>query len=211
MSPSRLRELAQRPLVEPAPLPEPERCDLCGEPLPPEHRHVLDLASGQPECACRACSILFDRGAAGGDHYRLIPERRLRLQDRAVDARLWAALGIPVDLAFVTVADGGTPLARYPAPVGLITSAPARDAWAQMTDADPVLASMEPDVEALLLNRARGANERWLVPVDDCFRLAAVLREHWTGFQGGDVVWQEIARFFAALNEEHDRKEARCR
>ena len=30
-------------------------------------------------CACTACRILFDRSAAGGGHYRLIPDRRLRL------------------------------------------------------------------------------------------------------------------------------------
>jgi hypothetical protein len=201
---STLRRLAQRPATRQA--AETERCDLCAEPLPPEHRHLLDLATGQAECACRACAILFDRGQAGGDHYRLIPERRLALRD-AVDGRLWAALGIPVDLAFVvhdSVAE--RVMARYPSPGGLIAHAVAPDAWELLVAAIPVLATLEPDVEALLVDAARGASEQWIVPIDDCFRLSARLREHWTGFTGGETVWEEIAGFFAELHERHDPK-----
>ena len=209
---SRLRRLAQRGApAAPAAAADPpqlERCDLCAAPLPPEHRHLLDLDTGQPECACRACVILFDRGQAGGDHYRLIPERRLRLDAPGLDDRVWAALGIPVDVAFVTVRGAtGAVVARYPSPIGLTTAAPAPDAWEQVVAAEPALAGLEPDVEALLVNRARGAHERWLVPIDDCFRLAARLREHWTGFNGGDAVWEQIAGFFAELHEQHDSKE----
>ena len=204
MNTTALRRLAQ---ARPAPPAALERCDLCGEPLPAEHRHLLDLATGTPECACRACAILFDRGQAGGGHYRLIPERRLSLPAIAGEDRLWAALGIPVDLAFVTCGAGGV-VARYPSPIGLTTATPAADAWAQVVAANPALAALEPDVEALLVNRARGARERWLVPVDDCFRLAARLREHWRGFHGGDAVWEEIARFFADLHARYDPKEA---
>jgi hypothetical protein len=199
-----LRRLAQQ---RPAAPVVAERCDLCAEPLPPEHRHLLDLGSGQPQCACRACAILFDRGQAGGDHYRLIPERRVCLPALADEDRLWAALGIPVNLAFITRGAGHV-VARYPSPVGLTTAAPAPDAWEQVAAANPALADLEPDVEALLVNRTRGARERWIVPLDDCFRLAAALREHWRGFQGGDAVWEAIAGFFVDLHVRYDSKEA---
>jgi hypothetical protein len=204
VSMSALRRLAQ---PRPAPAAAPECCDLCGDPLPAEHRHLLDLATGMPECACRACSILFDRGQAGGSHYRLIPERRVSLPALADEDRLWAALGIPVELAFVTNGEHG-PIARYPSPIGLTTATPPADAWAQVVTANPGLADLEPDVEALLVNRAGGARERWIVPVDDCFRLAARLREHWRGFHGGDAVWEQIAGFFAELHARYDPKEA---
>jgi hypothetical protein len=205
-----VRTTALQRLAQPRP-PAPaavEHCDLCGEPLPDDHRHLLDLASGQPQCACRACAILFDRGQAGGDHYRLIPERRVCLPALAGEDRLWAALGIPVDLAFIT-SSGGRVIARYPSPLGLTTAAPAPDAWELLVGANPALADLEPDVEALLVNRARGARERWIVPVDDGFRLAARLRTHWRGFHGGDAVWEEIAGFFAELHARYDTKEAR--
>ena len=195
-----LRSLAQRP---PAPPVEPGRaqevCDLCAGPLAPEHRHVLDLDSGDPQCACRACAVLFDREQAGGGHYRLIPERRVRLDALAVDQRLFAALGIPVDLAFVYLdSRSGRVLARYPGALGLIAAAPAVDAWEQVVAAAPELRDLQPDVEALLLHRT----EAWIVPIDLCFRLAALVRQHWSGFTGGDRVWEEIARFFEELRSE---------
>jgi Family of unknown function (DUF5947) len=73
-------------------------------------------------------------------------------------------------------------------------------AWQQLEDANPVLATMEADVEALLVNRARGRHGHWLVPIDDCYRLVAVIRTRWRGFSGGKEVWLEIERFFEELD-----------
>lgn len=58
---------------------------------------------------------------------------------------------------------------------------------------------MAPGVQALLVNTAPGARERWVVPVDDCYRLMALVRREWTGLLGGSTVWPAIARFFADL------------
>jgi len=69
ISSPRLHRLAQR--RSEAPEEAEERCELCGTPLAPAHRHLLDLQSRQLLCACRACSTLFDRRAAGAGHYRL--------------------------------------------------------------------------------------------------------------------------------------------
>jgi hypothetical protein len=171
---------------------------------------VLDLDSGEPQCACRACAVLFDRDSAGGGHYRLIPERRLPLDDFRLADRLFPALGIPVDLAFVQLESrNDRVLARYPGAAGLIAALPAPDAWDELARANPELRSLEPDVEAFLANHARGASEHWIVPIDDCYRLAARVRETWSGFNGGERVWQEIAGFFEELRS--DRKEATWR
>jgi hypothetical protein len=59
---------------------------------------------------------------------------------------------------------------------------------------------MGADVEALLVNRARGARRQWLVPIDDCYRLVAVIRTRWRGFTGGKEVWLELERFFDDLD-----------
>src|SRR3712207_8943250 len=56
-----------------------EHCDLCGEPIPPEHRHLLEVSTREIMCACRPCSILFDSKAASEGRYGLIPARRLSL------------------------------------------------------------------------------------------------------------------------------------
>jgi hypothetical protein len=179
-----------------------ERCELCGEPIAAEHRHLLDLERRELMCACRACTILFDRKAAGAGHYRLVPERRLRLVDFALDDLAWEELRIPVDMAFFFRGSReGRVMAFYPGPMGATESLLELDAWEALEAANPVLATMEPDVEALLVNRARGARQHWIVPIDDCYRLAGLIRTHWRGLTGGREVWEQIGRFYERLEE----------
>ena len=63
-----------------------------------------------------------------------------------------------------------------------------------------MLGELEPDVEALLVNRARGARDHWLVPIDECYALVGLIRTRWRGFTGGQEVWEEIGRFFEQLD-----------
>jgi hypothetical protein len=84
--------------------------------------------------------------------------------------------------------------------MGATESLLALEAWRELERANPVLASLQPDVEALLVDRALGARRQWIVPIDECFRLVGVIRTHWTGLTGGRDVWQEIGRFFDELD-----------
>jgi hypothetical protein len=193
---SRLQELA-RPRGRRQPAPE-EQCDLCAEPIPSEHRHLLDLESRRLLCACRACSILFDRSGAGGGHYRLIPDRVLALEDFELDDATWQSFGIPVDMAFFFHSSAaGRVVAFYPSPLGATESLLDLDAWDGC-----VLAELEPDVEALLVNRTRGRRECWIVPVDRCYELVGIVRTHWKGFTGGGAVWEALDAFFDRLRKE---------
>jgi hypothetical protein len=177
-----------------------ERCELCGEPIGAGHRHLLDLDSRELMCACRACKILFDRGAAGGGHYRLVPDRRLALPDFRLDDASWAELRIPVDMAFFFHnSQVDRVVAFYPSPMGPTESELELSEWASLEQANPVLASMEIDVEALLVNRARGARQHFLVPIEDCYDLVGLIRTRWRGFSGGKEVWEEIERFYGDL------------
>jgi hypothetical protein len=199
MSPSKLRQVARRGAE--AREAELERCELCGEPIPPEHRHLLDLRSRELMCACRACKLLFDRGAAGGGHFRLVPDRRLRLADFELDDAAWEELRIPVEMAFFFHrSDAGRVVAFYPSPAGPTESLLELSAWDELEHANPVLGELEPDVEALLVNRTKGARRQWLVPLDECYRLVGLIRTHWRGLSGGSEVWQEIDRFFEELD-----------
>ena len=142
----------------------------------------------------------MDRRAAGGGHWRLIPERRLRLSDFVLDDLTWEQLQIPVDMAFFFASSSaGRVMALYPSPMGATESHLELAAWTELERANPVLTTLESDVEALLVNRARGARRQWLVPIDDCYRLVAVIRTRWRGFTGGKEVWLEIDGFFAEL------------
>ena len=199
MTGSRLAQLAQRSRA--LQRETQEHCELCGEPIPAQHRHVLDLSSGDLRCACRPCALLFDRPGAGGGHYRLVPERRLRLTGFELSDPLWEELRIPVDMAFFFHSTRAERVvAFYPGPMGATESLLELAAWEAIEGANPVLGDMEPDVEALLVNRARGARECWLVPIDDCYGLVGLIRTRWKGLTGGKDVWEEIGRYFAALD-----------
>jgi hypothetical protein len=182
-----------------------ERCELCGEPIPDAHRHLLEPSTHAVRCVCQACSLLFGKEAASAGKYRLIPDRRLCLEDFVISDAQWDALQVPVGLAFFfhsTPAD--RVLALYPGPAVPTESLLTLDAWKSLEESNPSLKALLPDVEALLVNRARGAREYYLVPIDECFGLVGVIRTHWRGLGGGQDVWKEIAAYFAALR-------ARCR
>ncbi|MFI2435961.1 DUF5947 family protein [Streptomyces sp. NPDC018693] len=171
-----------------------ERCDLCAAPVPGEHRHLYDGERQEVLCACRPCSLLFARGEASEGHYRLIPERRLRLPP--LDT---APLGVPVGLAFFVPHPDGTVVAHCPGPAGAVRWQVEAAAWRTVAAGCPLVESVAPDVEALLTNTARGARHHWIVPVDDCFRLVALVRREWRGLSGGTCVWPAVEAFLADL------------
>src|SRR5690348_6962995 len=87
---------ALRRFAQPRPLRE--RCDLCSVELAETHAHLLELASRRLVCACDACAVLFDNQAAG--KYRRVPRRFQLLADFRLAEEQWAALQLPIDLAF---------------------------------------------------------------------------------------------------------------
>ncbi len=172
--------LAQRSTVErEAAL---EHCELCGASIAPEHRHVLELATRDVKCACRPCGLLFERA----DRMKLIGTDVYRADEVELD---WEALRLPVDIAFFFRADGRMK-AFYPSPMGPTESLLTVD----------VPVALEDDVEALLVNRVRGARRQWIVPIDVCYQLVGLIRTHWRGFTGGADVWRELDRFYEALD-----------
>lgn len=195
-----LRELA-RPRATPTPQEEvEEHCDLCAALVPPMHRHLIDVDDRRLLCVCRPCSILFDHRGAGGGHFRLLPDRARFLPEFDLDDMLWQRFEIPVELAFFF---HNSPADRvvgfYPAPAGATESLLELEAWEELVARNPVLEQLEPDVEALLVNRTRGVREYWLAPVDRCYELVGVIRTHWKGFRGGEEVWREVDEFFERL------------
>jgi hypothetical protein len=106
-----------------------------------------------------------------------------------------------VDMAFFfDSAPAERVVAMYPSPMGATESLLELDTWEALVAANPVLEELEPDLEALLVNRARGARQHWIVPLDDCYELVGLIRLRWKGLSGGTEVWQEIERFFEELS-----------
>jgi hypothetical protein len=114
----------------------------------------------------------------------------------------WESLRIPVDMAFFFYS---TPAERvvafYPSPMGPTESLLKLNAWEELERGNPVLKGMERDVEALLVNRVRGAREHFLVPMDECYSLVGLIRMRWRGLSGGREVWEEIGKFFEELRK----------
>src|SRR5918911_5408109 len=124
-----------------------EYCDLCGEPIPSEHRHLLEVSTRQIMCACRPCSILFDSEAASEGRYRLIPDRRLFLEDFEMSDVQWESLRVPVDMAFFFYSTPAEKVvAFYPSPMGPTESLLKLGDWEELEDSNPVLKTMERDV-----------------------------------------------------------------
>lgn len=192
MSTQALARIVRRPAR--APEADGPGCDLCGLALPQQHRHVLDEQADELMCTCRACTLLFEREAAGRGHYRLVPDVRMRLSGVPVDD-----LGVPVGLAFFVPHADGTVTAHFPSPLGTTDHDVEPAAWVAAVRACPELATLTPRVQALLVDTARSAHEQWIVPIDDCYRLVALIRGEWQGLSGGSTVWPAIEAFFGGL------------
>lgn len=180
------------------PRPVRERCELCGAELATDHAHLVEVASRRLTCACDACATLFtDRP---GLKFQRVPRRVQLLPDFRLTDAAWEELRLPINLAFFlhsTVAGGV--IALYPSPAGATESLVTLEAWQTLAEDNPVLRELEPDVEALLVNRVGATRECYRVGVDRCYELVGLLRTHWRGLSGGSEVWTEIARFFADL------------
>ena len=184
-----------------------EYCDLCGREIPADHQHLFEPAQRRLTCACDACAILFDSIPSRADNrkYRRVPREVRRLPGfRLTDAQ-WDSLCIPIDLAFFSESTvTGHVVALYPSPAGPTESLLRLETWQDLVRDNPPLAQMQPDVEALLVNRigvARSTEpaEYFILPIDECFRLTGLMRLHWKGLSGGTEVWRAIGAFFDDL------------
>jgi hypothetical protein len=178
--------------------PARERCELCSAELADEHEHLVEPAVRRLLCACTACAILF--GHRSGAKYRRVPRRVDALTDLRLSDLQWEGFGLPIALAFfLHSSPAGRVVAVYPSPAGATESALPLDAWEEFAAENPGLGGLEPDVEALLVNRVGPARDYFRVGIDRCYQLAGLIRTHWQGFSGGTALWDEIGRFFEDL------------
>jgi hypothetical protein len=60
---------------------------------------------------------------------------------------------------------------------------------------------LEPQVEALLVNRIGDQRSAFTVPLDECYRLVGIVKTKWRGLSGGSDVWDAIHQFFVDLHD----------
>ena len=201
-----------------------ERCEMCGEPVPERHAHLVDTERRSIGCACTACGLLFTRP---GGRYRTIPDRVRHDPDAPLTAAEWAELAIPVGIAFFFVNSAlGHVVASYPSPAGVTECELDLAGWDRLAADHPLLRAVAPDVEAILVvagsprlaggapvaastaggsggsgGSGGGGVEAFLIPIDACYALAGGLRLHWRGFDGGAEAQRLLTDFLAGIRE----------
>ncbi len=182
-----------------------ERCELCATALAGDHPHLFEPSQGRLLCACDACSLLFYRRAGpateGQAKYVRVPRYARRLTNFQMTDAEWNALMLPIDMAFFQHCTRvGRVLAYYPSPAGCTESLLELDAWRDLARNNPVLDDLAPDVETLLVNRTGQRRDYYIAPLDQCYKLAGLIRVHWQGLSGGELVWRKIEEFFESLD-----------
>jgi len=199
-----------------------ERCEMCGEAIAEEHSHVVNVGTRSLMCACRGCYLLFTAENAALA-YRAVPERYLSFPSLEIGPAQWDELQIPVGVAFFFYnSQLGRTTAFYPSPAGATESELPLGAWEELVAGNAELATLLPDVEALLVRRHDpsvpglrsspapddGADssslaasvddtvECYLVPIDACYQLVGKLRTLWRGFDGGRDAQNALDAFF---------------
>jgi uncharacterized protein DUF5947 len=192
---ARLRRMS-RPRASPT-RENTARCDLCGAVMAEDHRHLLDVGERRILCACEPCIAM----RSGEGDLRPTGTRTLRLEGFDLPDEVWAAFQIPIGLAFFFLSDAaGGVVALYPSPAGATESELYLDAWNELVAANPVLADLEPEVEALVVNRLADPHRFAIVPIDRCYELVGMIKATWQGISGGDAVRNAVDTFFARLD-----------
>jgi hypothetical protein len=178
-----------------------ERCDFCSIPVGPEHSHLIELAARRILCACRPCYIVFEPEGAAMGKYRPIPSRYAEIPEFAVADGVWDALAIPIGLAFFfNNSLENRMVAFYPGPAGATESLLPLDTWSEIASSHPLLSTVLPDVEAVLIQRTPGASRCFVVPVDAAYELVGIIRSTWKGFDGGEEAHRRIGEYFERLS-----------
>jgi hypothetical protein len=184
---------AQRPAATQAPS---ATCELCPLGLAEDHRHLLHLEERRIVCVCETCWSMH----SGDPEFRPPGVRSVWLGDFVMSDELWAAFQIPIGLTFLLRSGlTGAVVALYPSPAGATESELDLGAWDALCAANPVLAGLQPDAEALIVDRTATPHRYAIAPVDQCYALVGLIKSRWEGITGGRGIEEAIAEFFAGL------------
>jgi hypothetical protein len=171
-------------------------CELCPLGLAEDHRHLLHLDERRIICVCETCWSM----RSGDAEYRATGARTMFLEDFVMADDVWAAFQIPIGLAFMMRSSlNGQIVAMYPSPAGATESELDLDAWGRLSTANPALERLEPDAEALIVDRISDPPQYVIAPIDQAYRLVGLIKARWEGISGGTETVDAVAEFFAGL------------
>ena len=151
----------------------PSAATSAARPLDPDHRHLLHLVDRRdplrlrelPRAARRRSRAAPDRHAdVWLDDFEL-PTRSGRRSGSRSGSR-----------SSSTRAPPGGVVALYPSPAGATESELELEAWRELRALNPVLMRLEPDAEALIVNRMAEPPQYAIAPIDECYRLVGLIK-----------------------------------
>ena len=157
---------------------------------------MLNLYERQIVCVCESCWAL----RSGETEFRPVGSRTLWLEDFELPEEIWAQFRIPIGLAFFmysSVTD--CVVAMYPSPAGATESELHFETWNRLAEMNPVLHRLEPDAEALIVNRIADPPAYAIAPIDRCYMLVGLVKSAWEGISGGAGVERAIEAYFDEL------------
>jgi hypothetical protein len=191
-----LRRFVREPPSGRPPPADGPRCELCPLSLADDHKHLLDLEERRIICVCPTCWSI----RSGDARYRPTGSRTLWLEGFELSDELWASFQIPIGLAFFlrSTSTGGI-VALYPSPAGATESELDLEAWDRLVEANPMLDDLDPDAEALIVNRLVTPHLHAIAPLDDCYRLVGIIKSTWEGISGGTAMEAAVQEYFDGL------------
>jgi Family of unknown function (DUF5947) len=156
----------------------------------------LNLYERQIVCVCESCWAL----RSGDADFRPTGNRTLWLGEFELPEEIWAQFRIPIGLAFFMHSSvTNCVVAMYPSPAGATESELHFETWSRLVAINPVLETLEPDAEALIVNRVSDPSAFAIAPIDRCYMLVGLIKASWEGISGGAGVEAAIAGYFEEL------------
>ena len=172
-----------------------EACELCGREVSDSHKHLIHIEQRRIVCTCATCWSI----RSGDAEFRPVGNRRVWLDELRMTDEQWAAFGIPIGLAFFMISSvTGSVIALYPSPAGATESELDLRAWESLCEANPEL-ELEPDSEALIVNRLGDEPQQMIVPIDAAYGLVGVVKSAWEGITGGAGVPAAVSAYVEEL------------
>ena len=159
--------------------------------------------AGQPEASVQLRAVRGPVQRPAGRPVQARPARhRISCPSFRLSDEQWEDLHLPINLTFfVESTPAQRVLAFYPSPAGAVESLLTLEAWQALRGPEPVLAGVRARRRGISGQPNEGERAYYRAPIDECFKLVGLIRVHWRGLSGGTEVWDEVARFFASLNE----------
>jgi hypothetical protein len=157
---------------------------------------MLNLDERLIVCVCETCWGIHSGDAA----FRPVGNRTVWLEGFKLPDDIWATFQIPIGLAFFMYSSTTECIvALYPSPAGATESELHFSTWQALVDLNPVLEDLEPDVEALIVNRMGETPAYAIAPIDRCYMLVGLIKVNWRGISGGSGVAEAVGGFFDDL------------